>query len=325
MRMVKSVPVEDMALRGSIKDSDVARLMKAFGEDPHISDGEAESLLWLNRSCAIQGPQWATFFADAIAEFLINQTAPEGYITVEKAAWLVGRIAVDGWIASRSEFDLLRAILARARWYPLSLGLLALRQVRAAIVHGSGPLRPRQSGRPGVMLPEDVAIIRDILLSFGAESRLPLTRAEAEALIEINAAVKSGVAPAAWSDLFIKAIANLMLGAGGYAVPERSLALAEESFLPTSGAFGDLVEVCLASTRLEYTWPSSPEAALAKLERQRIEIVTNEEFYSDEEDLTYFLNAVGGSEGQEAEVVNYLCREGLIDLGADAYPHADVA
>ena len=90
MRVVKSVAVEDFEFRGSIKDSDVSRLVRAFAEDPHINEAEAETLLRLNKTCPVQGPSWSVFLVDAIADYILNQSGHEGYITTEKSRWLVG-------------------------------------------------------------------------------------------------------------------------------------------------------------------------------------------------------------------------------------------
>jgi len=325
MRVVKSVPGEEIVCRGSIKDSDVARFVKAFAEDPLIVEEEAEALFALNKACAIQAPAWSTFFVDALAEHFINHAEPEGYVTAPKAAWLISRISNDGWVGSRAELDLLLAILARSRWVPLSLATFALDQVKGAVRHGCGPLRAGQASRPGIMFVQDVALIRKILLAFGSDTSLAVTRAEAEILLEINAVVTWATAPLAWSDLFIKAIANVILASQGYAVPERSLALARNSDLAASSHFEEMVTSSLAWVRREYPRPSSQEAALAKLERQRIEIVTQEQFYSREEATWVeqrFLSSGlsnGSGVGAEGQIVNYLRREGLIAEQSQLY------
>lgn len=319
MRVVKSVPVEDLECRGSIKDSDVTRLKEAFEADPQINDGEADALLRLNRTCRIHAPSWSEFLTDAIAEYLLNQNGPEGYITVDKSRWLVGKLATDGWVANRAEFDLLLAVLGRARWFPLSLATFALEQVAGAVIHGFGPLR-RGSGAgmahgavPGTVGEPEVALIRTVLSAFGGESVLPLTRPETEILIAINKAVAGRRAPPAWIDLYARVMANVILAENGYAVPPRAVALRPSAIEEGQGGIDEQIGVSLARLRHEYHTQSIEERALTRLERQRIEIVTGEEIAAEEAGwLMDRLLASLRPAAIETSVLAYLDRECLI-------------
>ncbi|MGE0024598.1 MAG: hypothetical protein AB7S70_13330 [Hyphomicrobium sp.] len=323
MRVVKSVPVEDLEGRGSIKDSDVTRMRKAFEVDPVIQEGEAEAMLRLNRSCPVQAPTWSSFLTDAIADYLLNQSGPEGYITLDKSRWLVGKLATDGWIANRAEFDLLVAVLGRARWFPLSLAAFALEQVAGAVVHGYGPLRrghgaglgagSAQGAVPGTIGEPEIALIRTILSAFGGESVLVLTRPETEILIGINKAVAGRRAPLAWTDLYARAMANVILAENGYAVPPRAVALRPSVAENGEASIEEQIAVSLARLRHEYHTQSVEERALARLERQRIEIVTGEEMAADETGwLTERLLASLRPAAIETAVLAYLDRECLI-------------
>ncbi|MCC7252528.1 hypothetical protein [Hyphomicrobium sp.] len=319
MRVLKSVPVEDFELRGSIKDSDVTRLKRAFAEDPQIHENEAETLLRLNRSCPIHAPSWSGFLADAIADYILNQSGPEGYITIEKSRWLVARLATDGWIANRAEFDLLVAVLGKARWFPLSLATFALEQVAGAVIHGFGPLRrvpgplALQGAVPGTIGEPEIALIRTILNAFGGDSALPLTRPEAEILLDINRAVAGRLPPPAWTDLFAKAVANVVLAEHGYAVPPRAVALTPGAVAQPAATVGEQVTRSLGQLRRDYHTQSCEERALARLERQRIEIVTGEEVAAEEAGwLTDRLLSSLRPSAIEAAVLAHLDRECLI-------------
>lgn len=319
MRVIKSVPVEEFELRGSIKDSDVTRLKRAFAADPHIHENEAETLLRLNRSCPIQAPSWSDFLADAIAEYILNQSGPEGYITIEKSRWIVARFATDGWIANRAEFDLLVAILGRARWFPLSLATFALEQVAGAVIHGFGPLRrgagggSAQGAVPGTIGEAEIALIRVILNAFGGDSALPLTRPETEILLAVNRAVAGRRVPSAWTDLYARAMANVILAENGYTVPPRAVALRPGASTGDGPTLEEQVAASLARLRHEYHSQSSEERALARLERQRIEIVTGEEIAAEEAGwLTDRLLASLRPAAIETAVLAHLDRECLI-------------
>ncbi|WP_334146964.1 hypothetical protein [Hyphomicrobium sp.] len=320
MRVVKSVPVEDFEFRGSIKDSDVARLRQAFAEDPLIRDAEADTLLRLNRSCPVQAPSWSGFLIDAIADYILNQSGPEGYITADKSRWLIAKLSSDGWIANSAEFDLLVAVLGRARWFPLSLAAFALEQVAGAVNHGFGPLRHGQSplqmpgAVPGSIRDAEIGLIRVILNAFGGDSALPLTRPEVEILIGINKIVAPRSVPPAWVDLFAKAMANVLLAEHGYAVPPRAVAL-RPGVAAADGAptLEEQVAFSLGRLRHDYHTQSTEERALARLERQRIEIVTGEEIAAEETAwLTDRLLSSQRPTAIEANVLAFLDRECLI-------------
>ena len=324
MRVVKSVPVEDFEFRGSIKDSDVSRLVRAFAEDPHIHEAEAETLLRLNKSCPVQGPSWCGFLVDAIADYILNQSGHEGYITTEKSRWLVGKLSSDGWIANRAELDLMVAILGRARWFPLSLATFVLDQVAGAVIHGFGPLRVGQGPAqalgsvPGSISEGEIALIRTILNAFGGDSSIPVTQPEAEILISVNRAVASrSAAPAAWTDLYAKAIANILLSEHGYAVPPRAVALRPWATDDAHASVDALVAESLGGMRATYQRATAEGRALARLERQRIEIVTGETVAGiDGEWLTLRLAESRRPSAVDAAVVDHLRRECLI---ADAW------
>lgn len=319
MRVVKSVPVEDFEFRGSIKDSDVTRLIRAFADDPHVNDDEAEALLRLNRRCPIQGPSWSGFLVDVIADYILNQSGPEGYITAEKSLWLVSKLSNDGWVANRAELDLLVSILGKARWFPLSLATFALEQVAGAVIHGFGPLRgghgagPAQGAVPGTIGESEIALLRVILNAFGGDSALPLTKPEAEILMAVHRAVAGRPMPLAWMDLYAKAMANVVLAEQGYSVPPRTVALRPWTSEEAPAALEERVAACLGHLRRDYHRQSVEERALARLERQRIEIVTGESIVT--EDTGWLMERLVSSflpSAVETAVLAHLDRECLI-------------
>jgi len=281
MRVVKFVSVEDLEQRGSIKGSDVTKLARAFAHDPHISEDEAEVLLRLNRSCPIQAPSWRGLLVDLIADYILNHSGPEGYITSEKSAWLIARLSSNGWIGNRAEFDLMVSILRRARWFPLSLATFVLEQVAGAAIHGFGPLRSGPASLPGTIGDAEIGLIRTVLTAFGGESALALTRPEAEVLLAINTAVAVRGTTPAWADFFAKALANALLAEHGFAVPPRAVALRPGAAADGELALAEQVALSLEGLDRDYHRQTGEERALARLEWQRIEIVTGESLPSD--------------------------------------------
>jgi hypothetical protein len=282
MGALRSLPVEDIIRRGSIKNVDVLRLKSSFHFDGIITESEAETLLRLNEACLIQDRTWPDFFVETLTEYVVNQALPEGYLTTEGAQWLVLRIARDGTIARKTELDLLVNILDKSRWSPVSLSRLALQQVKRAVVHGDGPLRAGEMSEKGRIAEPEVELVRRILYAFGGDGNVAVTRAEAEVLFEINDAIADPAANTAWSDLFVKAVTNVMMAASGQAVPTREEALRRDSLcrgreeLAPQALLRAMVKASLDGVRGSYQEQSLEERALARLEHQRIEIITNE-------------------------------------------------
>jgi hypothetical protein len=278
-----------MLQRGSIHNFDVLRLRSAFRADGLISADEAESLFTLNETCAEQDPAWADFYVEALTDYLVHQVEPEGYLTAVEAQRLADRIAPNGIVARKTDLDLLVNVLDSSRWSPVSLSQLALRQIKRAVVDGDGPLRETCPGQAGTIRESEVELIRRILYALGGDGSLAITRPEAEVLFDINDAISDPQANAPWTDLFVKAVTNVVMAASGQAVPTREEALRRDAWLiEAKGELSPLallsamVSSSLDAVRATYREQSSEERALARLEQQRIEIITNEEITAAE-------------------------------------------
>jgi hypothetical protein len=281
MGVLSAVSVPEIKARGSIKDADVLKLRRSYYEDGSISAEEAETILALNDACPIQDPAWADCFIETLTDYIVDQAEPQGYLTAENADWLIRRLAKDGQIGSKTELDLLLNVLDKARWVPQSLVRFALDQVRDAIVDNAGPLRAGKAhGTPSVG-EADVDLLRRVLYSFGGDGNIAVTQAEAEVLFEIDAATAAADNHPSWSDLFVKAIANCVLGACGYAAPPRAVALARDAWLERRGELSiDEVLAGMSGGRKNlfggYRQQSGEEQAIARLTQQKIEIITRE-------------------------------------------------
>jgi hypothetical protein len=318
MGLLQYVSVEEICARGSVKDSDILKLRRAFNEDATISSAEADALFDINDACAIQDAAWAGFFIETITDYIVNQARPEGYIVADNAAWLIERISADGRIDSRTELDLLVRVLDKARWSPPSLVQFALEQVKLAVLSGKGPLRGADTLEAGMISAAEVHLLRRTLFAFGGDGSIAVTRAEADVLIDINNALAPGRTSPEFTALFVKGVANAVLHGIGLAVPAREEALRDEqkeSAADMRGAGTLLIDSFTgggagASARARvggflgrmvqganvwgtYRLQSSEEQALSRLERQRLEIITNEKL--DDADAQWLSGRLGVS------------------------------
>ncbi len=281
MGVLSAVSVSEIKARGSIKDADVLKLRRSYYDDGHITAEEAEAIIALNDACPVQDPAWADCFVETISDYIVDQAQPEGYLTAANAAWLIERVSKDGRIETKTELELLVNVLDKARWAPQSLVTFTLKQVKEAVIVGSGVLRNGKQLGAGVVTEGDVDMLRRILYAYGGDGSIGVTQPEAEVLFDINDATADADNHPCWRDLFVKAIANCVMSASGYAAPAREIALARDAWLDRRGdlALESIVSGMgsgLKNFLTGYRKQTDEERAIARLTQQKIEIVTNE-------------------------------------------------
>ncbi len=315
MTEFKGFSIDDIIAGGAITDADVMKLRAVSYADGRISPEEADALFKLNDAGLSYARGWNDYFIEAITDFLVNQAEPLGYVTAENARWLMDRVDHDGHVETRTELELIINIIDRARWSPESLVRYTLAQVRDCVISGTGVLRSGAELAPGQIAETEVELLRRILYAFGGDGNVAVTRAEAEVLFEINDAVSSGTPNPAWTDLFVKAIANAVVSVSSYAVPSREHALRRNAWLDY---YTDLSPLGLIKKftrggfllRDGYGLLTREESALDRLERQRIEMIVNEEVTEGE--ATWLAERICrdcGVNENEAALLTYLRAE----------------
>jgi hypothetical protein len=301
MGVRQSLDLEAFKSKDSLSGEDVLSLRRAFFDDGVIKPDEAEALFDLNRKAPAHGHEWNTLFVEALTDFVVNQALPHGYVTSDNAQWLIDRITVDGAVERASELELVVKIIETASYVPEALVLFAIEQVRRSVVEGRAIAHPDFPRDAGVVSADEVELIRRILFAFGGEGNIAVSRAEAELLFDINDATDESRNDPAWSDLFVKAIANHLMAASGYQVPTREEALRREEWLEErdelsfGSVLGKMLQQGLAGALSSYREQDWEEAALERLERQHRAIVTAEEVTETE---ASWLNERIGRDGQ---------------------------
>lgn len=281
MTSIDNFDIGGIGERGSIRDSDVLRLRGTYYSHGRIATEDAETLFALNDACPVQDPAWSDFFIEAVTDYIVHQAGPDGYLTAANAQWLTARIVAGGRVRTKIELELIVNVLGKSRWSPPSLTVFALEQVREAVRANAGPLRDGRGIEPGAITEGEVELVRRILYAFDNDGRMALTEPELAVLIDIDHLVTSGQS-GAWAELFVKAFTNGIMTASGYRAPTREEALRREAWLDRrrdlnpAAILKALVSWCLASVLPAYREMRSEERAIERLERQRVEIVTNE-------------------------------------------------
>lgn len=327
MGILTALPVDEIRQRGSIRDGDVARLRAAYSEAATVSNEEAEALFALHAATPVQHPAWTDLFLEIIADYIVEQAAPEGYVDAWNARWLIDRVSTFGRIETSTEMALLVHVLERARWTPPTLAAFALDQIRHAVETGKGPLRPSRAAATGNIAPTEVEMAARIIRAAGGESSVAITRTEADALIRINRAIAPGGSSPAWSVLLVRTLGSGVLAALGHAVaPRREITDTLTSPDETAGLVAMLLSLGDRGARPSHrpgqapsggcqVWRSAriltpEEHALTRLERQRLEIVTNEVI--EETDDIWLMDRLSESDPNdenEAALLAFVVRE----------------
>lgn len=255
--------LEQAAARAGIEAGDVARLRAEVFADGRVCRGEAERLLALDGEALSTCREWTAFLVEAVSDLIVHQEKPAGYISEANAAWLIDATAR---ARPATELELLVAVLERARTSPASLSAHALERVADAVTDGVLRMPDGRMLVPGVIGKAEVDLLRRILYAFGGGAGIGISREEAEVLFDLNDRTADASNHPEWTELFVKAMANFVMCASGYAPPTREEALRHEAFLDAAaidvgGFLRRMASVGAGGILAAYRAPTGIEAA----------------------------------------------------------------
>lgn len=204
---------EQAASDGAISADEVIALRREAWPDGVIDADEAEAILVINDLVQNPTPEWTDFVIEAVGEFVINGSAPKGYVADETADWLIGRLDHDGRLDSMTELELVVRILEKALGAPDRLKTYALVQIERAVVFGTGPTRDGGSLDAGCISASECKLLRRAIFAGGGDGPARVSKAEAEMLFRIKDATLSADDNAPeWERLFVQGVANYLQG-----------------------------------------------------------------------------------------------------------------
>ncbi len=186
-----------------------------------------------------------------------------------KSQWLLTALTHGhGVIKGDAELELLIHILERAESAPDELAAFALRQCVAAV-------RAPDAGGTACVDPAEAALLRRVLYAGAGASGTSVSRAEAEALFDINDACRGGDNAPAWRELFVHGVANYLLVPPGYQGVSADEARRRQAWLesPTHFDFASLLHQSLQTT-LSQTFARDDEGwrrTLAQEDQARVQ------------------------------------------------------
>lgn len=269
-----------IAADGHISASEILELRKLGWADGKMSPDEAETLFVANETAEDSGSEWCDFFVEAMTSFVVHTVEPRGYIDQEMAEELIARIDRDGHVGTMAELELLVRVIEVSTSAPQVLRDYALHQIEHAVTLGEGPTRHGALTVGGINAAE-VSLIKRLIFGTGSERPAGVSKAEAEMLFRIKDAALFEVNSPEWQDLFVKGVAQFLLGFGGHEALSNERATELEAFMNKEGGgiggflmrmaksdpregFASLLELGSDSEALD-SWDDDAEAA-AKLE-----------------------------------------------------------
>jgi hypothetical protein len=122
-------------------------------------------------------------------------------------------------------FQTLMAAIENSKIEVAELSAAALRGVLTGVITGEGPTTAGRVHFSRALDPADALLCARILNAAGGEAGAPVTRLEAEVLLDIDAAAAERTDDGRFNDLLVKSVAHFALTEAGHMVPPRQVAL----------------------------------------------------------------------------------------------------
>ena len=218
-----------------VTTAEIAELRRLGWADGRMSPDEAEALFVANEIADAPDPERCDFFVEALTSFVVHTVEPRGYVDAEMAEELIARIDRDGCVGTMGELELLVRVIEVANSVPAPLRAYALHQIEEAVALGDGPTRHGQLDRCGINQTEAI-LLRRMIFGTGSERPAGVSKGEAELLFRIKDATLYEVNCPEWPDLFVKGVAQYLLGFAGDEAQDSERMRELEAFMNREGA-----------------------------------------------------------------------------------------
>jgi hypothetical protein len=189
--------------KAELTGEDALTLRKViYGADIVLTQVEADAVFKLNADAGAISPEWAALFSEAMADFVVRQQEPEGFVDDAKADWLISSVKRHARIRE-DEVEMLLHVVELADQTPARLSDFVLQVLKGLALW---KLEHR-----GALERVDIDRLRRALFAAGGDGSIAVSRHEAEVLFDINDALKGKAVDPAWTDLFVHAVANAVL------------------------------------------------------------------------------------------------------------------
>ncbi len=169
-------------------------------------------LLAAGRAAGAQAaPEFDQLLAEVATDLLVRQAHPPKYIAQTDAGWLMSVLADGSGLSWRAERDIFVGLMREAASIPPSLSNFIVSKFEQ--VATAGHVAAGGADHPaGVVTPEDLESLRNVIFAATEGSALYVTREEAEALFRIAHATEAAQNAPGFDEFFAKAIGNYLMG-----------------------------------------------------------------------------------------------------------------
>ncbi len=203
---------------GYVTSDDVLFLRQQVYKDGIVSKTELNSLLGLAERAPEGDLEWAEFFGEVAADYYFREELPHDYITESAFIDLKSHLTRYGETVTPLMLSMVIMLVSKSTASPPAMSEFIIEQIRSAI---------QERHEDPVITAQDVVLIRNFLFASGGDGNVMITRAEATLLFDLNDMTICSDNHVSWSELFVKAIANHIMGYIGYVAPSREEALAQ--------------------------------------------------------------------------------------------------
>jgi hypothetical protein len=147
---------------------------------------DAVILLAINGSCSEKCPEWHRYFIDAMTEFIVRTSYPQGAMDEWNADWLIAMISTRGVVNSRIELDLLFHIIDISTKIPDSLSIFALEQIRMAMTEDASAWAGLRGSRKNGLQKADILLIARVMSAIARSRGSQLTSRERRMLEQVG-------------------------------------------------------------------------------------------------------------------------------------------
>ena len=282
---------------GYVSAEDVLYLRQLILGDGVIEEQEMHHLLALAERAPDGDVAWPEFFGEVIADFYLQQEMGRDYITERNFTELRHQVTRYSETVTPLVLSMLIKLVQKSTASPPSMSTFIVDQIRRIITERS---------EDPVISENDSYLIRNFLYARGGDGNVSITRDEAALLFDLNDLTICSANHPSWSDLFVKAIANHVMGHIGYVAPSREAALAQWEWVQdqnvnVAGFFQRMVSGGLDALRSVYL-PKSEEDAEEESMTTYDELIRNREAAAREaatidDDETQWLSERIGRDG----------------------------
>ena len=196
-----SFPACIIAGKHRLATEDLVMLRKFTFADGIRTSDDVVTVLALQNSCPEKCSEWDAFFVEALTDFIVHYSYPQGSLDEINSAWLRKTFATDGVVNSVLELELLLHVMEVSAYVPADLSALVLDQLRIALTDEVGAYHlSRPIARKGITR-HDVDYVHRVLRGSGNNGRVVLSPSEIAVLERIDMEMTAASSHPRWLDL----------------------------------------------------------------------------------------------------------------------------